>query len=159
MDLSDLVYEAVKNSFEAGASKVEVEVDSSDGLIHFSIDDDGDGKFPDDPFSLNVSTKGENRGKGLFFIRESSIDASISRSGGKTHLRFFLKGSAEDFKPEDFLAPALNMGLDVVLVLKKNGKETVRFDEGTWKGLDFSKGSDLSLLRRLVIKRSKEWLN
>ena len=56
MDLSDLVYEAVKNSFEAGASKVEVEVDSSDGLIHFSIDDDGDGKFPDDPFSLDVST-------------------------------------------------------------------------------------------------------
>ena len=72
-----MVYEAVKNSFEAGASKVEVEVDSSDGLIHFSIDDDGDGKFPDDPFSLDVSTKGENRGKGLFFIRESSIDAAI----------------------------------------------------------------------------------
>lgn len=159
LDLSDLVYEAVRNSLEAGAGKVRIEVDSADGILSFLIQDDGDGVLPDDPFGNGVSSKGKDRGEGLFLIKEASVAFSITRREGLTSLSFSIEKERKDFRAEDIYGVLVNMGLDVVMILKIEGKEKVRIDNSVCSSLDVRNGRDLSSLRRMVNERSREWLN
>ena len=98
--LDDLIVEAVANSREALSKTISIEVESSMGRVSVKVIDDGVSPIPEDPFGYGISTKGENRGKGLALIKERDRAASLDRCNGMTVLAFSSEddGSLEDLE-------------------------------------------------------------
>jgi len=95
MNLTDLVYEGVRNSLEAGASRVFVNWRVEKERIYVEVADDGRGDFPPDCFQKGVSDKGEKRGRGLYLIKSADPNARLERKGGVTLLTFSAGKSLE----------------------------------------------------------------
>lgn len=84
----DFLFEAVRNSYEAGAGHVEVSIELVDGVAKASVLDDGHFECTDDCFREGVSTKGEGRGKGLYLLKCTCPDARIEHGPGWTLLSY-----------------------------------------------------------------------
>ncbi len=98
MDISELIYEGVRNSKEAGALKIDVDIKIRAGYAYIAICDDGAGLAIDDAFRDGVSTKGKDRGFGLGFVKRADPYASIIRLENCTRLSFKVRddGSIAD---------------------------------------------------------------
>ena len=68
MDALDFLFEAVKNSLEAGAGTVSVRVEMDDGQVHVTCTDDGAWEPDVDHFARGGSSKGDGRGQGLYLL-------------------------------------------------------------------------------------------
>lgn len=90
MDALDALYELVKNSLEAGATKIDISLASSDDSLEATVADNGDFIPLDDPFDSSVSTKGPGRGRGLALVREVDRNSTLVREHGitKAHIRW-----------------------------------------------------------------------
>lgn len=88
MRSEDFLFEAVRNSFEAGAEHVEVSWTVCGDVARADIADDGSFTCTEDCFLPGVSTKGEGRGEGLYLLKCAHPDAAIVRENGVTHLTF-----------------------------------------------------------------------
>lgn len=88
MNVSDFIFECVKNSKEAGALKIDVDIKLSGSYGYITIIDDGCGFSSSDVFKDGISSKGKDRGFGLGFIKRADPDASIVRDGDHTILSF-----------------------------------------------------------------------
>lgn len=122
MDSAGLVLEGVKNSKEAGASFVDINIEFLDGYIAVIISDDGNGNIPEDPFDAGVSTKGKGRGLGLSNIKCIDKDATLTREGEITVLSFKAKRDSSFDELRDVLFPIVNMGGRVSFKINKSGK-------------------------------------
>lgn len=88
MRCEDFLFEAVRNSYEAGAKHVEVSWSPCGDVARAVITDDGVFTCTGDCFSAGVSTKGEGRGEGLYLLKCAHPDAEIVRKDGLTRLTF-----------------------------------------------------------------------
>lgn len=122
MDSAGLVLEGVKNSKEAGASFVDINIEFLDGYIAVIISDDGNGNIPEDPFDAGVSTKGKGRGLGLSNIKCIDKDATLTREGEITVLSFKAKRDSSFDELRDVLFPIVNMDGRVSFKINKSGK-------------------------------------
>lgn len=122
MDSAGLVLEGVKNSKEAGASFVDINIEFLDGYIAVTISDDGNGNIPEDPFDAGVSTKGKGRGLGLSNIKCIDKDATLTREGEITMLSFKAKRDSSFDELRDVLFPIVNMDGRVSFKINKSGK-------------------------------------
>lgn len=68
----DFLFEAVANSLEAGANRIVIDYKRYQEFVDITVTDDGEG-FSCDVFSKGVSTKGKNRGNGLFLLKEGYV--------------------------------------------------------------------------------------
>lgn len=89
MDEGDFLYEAVKNSVEAGASSVVVTVYRGPRGARLRVADDGPGPAEGlDPFLKGSSTKGPGRGEGLSLLKEAHPEAVMNAADGRTVLEW-----------------------------------------------------------------------
>ena len=95
----DFLFEAVANSLEAGAKEITIEYKDHPGVTDITVTDDGEG-FDCDVFSKGISTKGENRGNGLFLLKERADSCFIKRDSGYTTLSYRLKKEKGDLLSE-----------------------------------------------------------
>ena len=98
--LDDLILEAVENSRDSQAKAISIEVESRLGRVEVKVVDDGVSPIPENPFGYGVSTKGDDRGRGLALIKERDRSASLDRCNGMTVLAFASEddGSLEDLE-------------------------------------------------------------
>ena len=88
MDALDFLFEAVKNSLEAGAGTVSVRVEMDDGQVHVTCTDDGAWEPDVDHFARGGSSKGDGRGQGLYLLARLDRDAALVRAGDRTVLTY-----------------------------------------------------------------------
>lgn len=88
MDALDFLFEAVKNSLEAGAGTVSVRVEMDDSQVHVTCTDDGAWEPDVDHFARGGSSKGDGRGQGLYLLARLDRDAALVRAGDRTVLTY-----------------------------------------------------------------------
>lgn len=91
MDAGDALYEAVRNSLEAGARHISLTADVHASGVSLCVEDDGEWDACGDPFTEGYSTRGRGRGMGLSIVRSLDRDSCIRRLDGRTVLTFRCK--------------------------------------------------------------------
>lgn len=128
--LYDLILEAVINSEEAGARNVDISISESDGFLSVIVVDDGNFDKEGSYFSLGFSTKGENRGKGLWYIASVDPKATIRRCNGKTMLQFKVPKEIQGESLEEGLFPVFQRVEKTTFSYTKDGKELFSISDG-----------------------------
>lgn len=121
--LDDLILEAVENSRDAGAWNIAIVLTESGSGIKAEVIDDGVSPIPENPFGLGVSTKGENRGRGLALIKERDRSASLDRCNGRTVLAFESVNDNSFEELEHALIPIFNGKGNIEFSYRSNGRE------------------------------------
>ncbi len=83
---SDFLIEAVMNSIEASAGKIVIKCTVLPDSVSFDVEDDGDGIKCGDVFGEGVSTKGNGRGRGLYLLKKTALEAAVMSNGEGTCL-------------------------------------------------------------------------
>jgi len=103
MDAAGLLFEAFSNSEEAGAEVITIDWCLEDDSVKVTVRDNGRGNFPPACFEEGVSDKGDNRGRGLYLIKEADQGAWLKRIDGWSVLSYRLplksRGSLAEVLP------------------------------------------------------------
>ncbi len=149
MEKEDLILEALKNSLEAGALNVDIYIDGN----RFCIVDDGDlESLP--TFTLNESSKGEKRGRGLYLVRKITRGrCSIRREENKTILEAETPSALEAEKVIPF---CFNLHDGITFHSMRCGSEaySMRKKDLEEIGIDPKRAPDVARLKRII--REKE---
>lgn len=127
---ADFLFEAVRNSVEAGASAVHITWKrEEDGIVRVRVLDNGSFLPEGDLFEKGMSTHGDGRGMGLFLLKEASPDASIERKGGNTVLSFSMADDTEALVTVlPFIFPLASVTFEYI-----HGKFNARLDSSSLK--------------------------
>lgn len=122
MDALDFLFEAVKNSLEAGATQVELAVERSHGTVQVTCTDDGAWSADGDVFARGYSTKGEGRGEALHLLRQLDGDAGLERYADHSVLSYSF--------PEDMMSEASQVYPFLFSMCRSRGVRLVLKSEG-----------------------------
>lgn len=134
MDCLDFLYEGVRNSIEAGASRIKVVYKESDEGIGVRVVDNGKWDSSGDVFREGYSTKGEKRGQGLYLINQADEAATLEREGDETVLAFTLNSRKRSRLKDTFpliisLCSSCGCALDIEIEIDGNA-HTMSYVEG-----------------------------
>ncbi len=147
-DLASLILEGAVNSMEAGADLIDIKIDKRSAFVDVQIQDNGilleSGKW----FDLGVSSKGEERGKGLFLIKSIDKNASLEKKDGFTTLRFqaFDDESIDAF--DQLLFPIFQLPLAISVCYTIDGQ--VAFEMKKNKGEEPVRASQIARFKNFV---------
>ena len=126
---SDFLTEAVMNSFEASASEIVIACTVLPAFVDITVKDDGEGLKCTDAFGDGVSTKGDERGMGLYLLKMAAEEASIGSDETGTLLSFRMKrenmGSLTEVLP--FIFSFSDRGVSVTFSIRR-GSEVFTLD-------------------------------
>lgn len=161
MEKADLLLEAAKNSLEAGASNLVIDVDE-EAATTIVFYDDGCGSWVEDPFSEGTSSKGEDRGRGLYLIGRDSRSADLKRIGEWTSLTIEFDRLLPSSVYVSVLPAIFNLDMNVVFLRNRNGRRLYSLEKDDLD-MDILSGKGYRALGRLVEEKEKEqnliWLN
>lgn len=117
------------NSIEASASEIVIACTVLPAFVDITVKDDGEGLKCTDAFRDGVSTKGDERGMGLYLLKTAAEEASIGSDETGTLLSFRMKrenmGSLTEVLP--FIFSFSDRGVSVTFSIRR-GSEVFTLD-------------------------------